>query len=605
MLWYMNISFPTFQSSAARSLKELLASNPAKSPAILNHLKTTLFNLLGKSGIEIGQHTIIHRALLDYIMQISFQEEKTASTASTFTQEVISETPAQSPVAAASSAPAPLDADGNPIVTGANAAVNIPKTAAGAMSELIDLLQDHLIHILHTREGSQVTQLCITHASPKQRKQLIKSFKSYVKKIAMETYGCAALVSLLECVDDTVLVGKQILSELFADARVGDAGAETNGGEGVGFAELCRDKNASRVLMYLVLGRSRKYLPSFVVIELEKMDSIRRRTSKKDLDAKQRELMKVALPAMLKGILENADELLRCKTASSLVAETLKYAARSESAVEQCKAIVEKLAEMASGLPSLIKFNDVDMEVDLTKKADEEEEEGDEDDEESEEEEEEEDSSAAKEKQPAPTTVTTTTTTTTAKSSTKAFNAVQKLRDAKVAQKQLASGINLNEHVLVSRAATFAYKDLISNRAAVCSGESNESQTSGGIRDMLVPALAAAIAPHMQYWISYCCASPQTTSGTAFILVSLLESGNAQVVKEVKKAIKGAEGFKDAANSVTEWRKSVGDATAAKPVVATTTASKGKKRKNGGVDKKTIDQGVKKNTGIEILLSLL
>ena len=46
----------------------------------------------------------------------------------------------------------------------------------------------------------------------KDRKLILKSFKSYVVKIALEEFGHMVLLALFDCVDDTKMVQKIILS---------------------------------------------------------------------------------------------------------------------------------------------------------------------------------------------------------------------------------------------------------------------------------------------------------------------------------------------------------------------------------------------------------
>ncbi|KAG5460537.1 MAG: hypothetical protein BJ554DRAFT_7400 [Olpidium bornovanus] len=54
--------------------------------------------------------------------------------------------------------------------------------------------------------------LMIVHATPKDRKVLVKAVKPHVHNICLEEYGHMVLVQLLEVVDDTKLICKSILS---------------------------------------------------------------------------------------------------------------------------------------------------------------------------------------------------------------------------------------------------------------------------------------------------------------------------------------------------------------------------------------------------------
>jgi pumilio family protein 6 len=148
------------------------------------------------------------------------------------------------------------------------------------LQDLIELLKENLIHIIHTKEGSKVAQLCLLHATPKNRKIILKSWKGYITKISKEEYGHTALITLFECVDDTVLLNKAIISELVKDGL----GPEES------FCSLLRHKYASRVVLFLLMGRQKKYLPSHVYEELTHNDSIRSKTTKKDQSLREKEL---------------------------------------------------------------------------------------------------------------------------------------------------------------------------------------------------------------------------------------------------------------------------------------------------------------------------
>lgn len=78
-------------------------------------------------------------------------------------------------------------------------------------SDMIDLLGEHLVHMVHTKDGTQVAMECIWYSTAKQRKKIIKGMKSFVVKIALEEYGHMTLNALFDSVDDTKLIQKGIL----------------------------------------------------------------------------------------------------------------------------------------------------------------------------------------------------------------------------------------------------------------------------------------------------------------------------------------------------------------------------------------------------------
>jgi pumilio family protein 6 len=78
-------------------------------------------------------------------------------------------------------------------------------------SEMIDLLSEHLVHMIHTKDGANVAMNCIWHGDAKDRKKIIKGMKSFFLKVASEEHGHLVLLAIFDSVDDTKLVSKVVL----------------------------------------------------------------------------------------------------------------------------------------------------------------------------------------------------------------------------------------------------------------------------------------------------------------------------------------------------------------------------------------------------------
>lgn len=78
-------------------------------------------------------------------------------------------------------------------------------------AEMIELLSEHLVHMVHTRDGSFVAMQCIWFGTAKDRKKIIKSMKTFVTKTAIEEHGHMVILAIFDAVDDTKLVSKGIL----------------------------------------------------------------------------------------------------------------------------------------------------------------------------------------------------------------------------------------------------------------------------------------------------------------------------------------------------------------------------------------------------------
>lgn len=161
------------------NLTEILSqANAEKRGKVLKCLREALDGLINKGSL---QHTLIHRLMLEYV-----QHEETAK-----------------------------------------------------LQDWISTFEGQLVEILHTFEGARVVSRCIAVATAKQRKNIIKSFKTFVNKIAKEEYGHQVLLVAFAVVDDTVLMRSVIISELIKN-----------------LPEYLEDKQASRLIQYLLATAS-------------------------------------------------------------------------------------------------------------------------------------------------------------------------------------------------------------------------------------------------------------------------------------------------------------------------------------------------------------
>lgn len=237
--------FSIFKSTEKRTLEDILEQHPSKKPSIMKHLSESISAVMDKGPVG---HTILHRALLDYLTHAD----------------------------------------------------------EAGVQDMISIIKEQIVEMLHTREGSQVAMRTILHATPKDRKAIIKSFKSFVGKICKEEYGHLVMVRLFDVVDDTVLVNKSIISEM----------EKTLG-------ELCRDKFARRVIGNLLVERSSKYFGKVTIDQLKEADEIRAKTSKKDSSTRHNELRSAISPYLIQLVADKADVLLREPFASQIVSDVL------------------------------------------------------------------------------------------------------------------------------------------------------------------------------------------------------------------------------------------------------------------------------------------
>ncbi len=147
------------ETEAIPCLSEILKSaNQEKREKVLKYLREALDGLVNKGSM---QHTLIHRLMLEYVLN-----EET-----------------------------------------------------GKVQDFISTFELQLVEILHTFEGARVVSKCLAVATAKQRKSIIKSFKNFVSKISKEEYGHQVLLVAFAVVDDTVLMRSVVISEIVKNLR--------------------------------------------------------------------------------------------------------------------------------------------------------------------------------------------------------------------------------------------------------------------------------------------------------------------------------------------------------------------------------------------------
>ncbi|KAI9248550.1 armadillo-type protein [Phascolomyces articulosus] len=240
------------RGGGAKTLEELLTNLPDKKDAVLRFMSETLMGCMDKGTVV---HSIVHKALYQFLTLAD------------------------------------------------------PKARENVMQHLRDNLQD----ILHTREGAKVAMICLSYATPKDRKSIIKTFKPHVVKIAQDEYGYLVLIRFLDVMDDTVLMNKALISELCKQSK-----------------QLFSDKFGRRVFLYILTGRNTRYLSPETVQQITEGDQIRQ--SKKDSEVRAKEILEGCSPALIQTVVESAPILMREKLSSQVVQEVMLHAIGDKTA---------------------------------------------------------------------------------------------------------------------------------------------------------------------------------------------------------------------------------------------------------------------------------
>ncbi|XP_010638420.1 pumilio homolog 3 [Fukomys damarensis] len=171
-------------------------------------------------------------------------------------------------------------------------------------SELIEAIREAVVYLAHTHDGARVAMHCLWHGTPKDRKVIVKTMKTYVEKVANGQYSHLVLLAAFDCIDDTKLVKQIIVSEIISS-----------------LSNIVKDKYGRKVLLYLLSPRDPAHTVREIIEVLQKGDG--NAHSKKDTEIRRRELLESISPALLDYLQRNAQEMVLDKSACVLVSDIL------------------------------------------------------------------------------------------------------------------------------------------------------------------------------------------------------------------------------------------------------------------------------------------
>jgi pumilio family protein 6 len=174
------------------------------------------------------------------------------------------------------------------------------------LTEAVESYIEHVEVMLQTNLGVSAVVRLIAAATAKDRKQLVKTLKSHVRDIVFSPAAAVILMALMEFTDDTVLVGKAIVQEMLPYLE-----------------EIVKDKVGSRVVLFLLAGRTNKNITGQYVGMLDECDQLAAATSKKDPIIRRNELLQYILPSLQELLESQPLWLIKSQFAFSVVIEYL------------------------------------------------------------------------------------------------------------------------------------------------------------------------------------------------------------------------------------------------------------------------------------------
>uniref|UniRef100_A0A8C0FGP6 Pumilio RNA binding family member 3 n=1 Tax=Bubo bubo TaxID=30461 RepID=A0A8C0FGP6_BUBBB len=173
--------------------------------------------------------------------------------------------------------------------------------------EMIEAIREAVIYLAHTHDGARVAMHCLWHGTPKDRKVIVKTMKTYIEKIAMGEFSHLVLLAAFDCIDDTKLVKQLIISEINAS-----------------LPDIINNKYGKKVLLYLLSPRDPAHFVPEIITLLQQGDG--NAYSKKNTELRRRELLEAISSPLLEYLQEHTQEVVIDKATFVLVADILRTA---------------------------------------------------------------------------------------------------------------------------------------------------------------------------------------------------------------------------------------------------------------------------------------
>lgn len=280
------------EASPSADLKQLLEKHPEKRKPIIHSLHDLINALVQKKTTGF---TILHDAMLEYFLNIQPESEEA--------------------------------------------------------TEFIELLKgdeegDLLKNLAFTKSGARLVCLALAYGSAKDRKLILKTYKSIIQSLAYDAYGHQILLTIYDVMDDTVLISKSIFPELIGKDPLSEEQTQT-------LVASATNLNARIALLYPFSGTSKAILSEGDLAIINETHRTRAKTSKKDPEIRRKELVKSLSPSLLSFITANAGTLVQTSFGCQFITEVLLSASgEREPALSAVVALVHRSAEMRELLNS-------------------------------------------------------------------------------------------------------------------------------------------------------------------------------------------------------------------------------------------------------------
>jgi pumilio homology domain family member 6 len=251
------------KSESESDLGKILERNPEKRGPIMGHLKEMINNLVQKKTTGF---TMLHDAMLQYFL---------------------------------------------------NTKVGSPE-----QTEFLDMLKDDeegdcMRNLAFTKSGSRVVCLSLAYGSAKDRRNILRFFKTHIRLMAGDENACRVLLTAYEVIDDTVMSAKAIFPELLAK----DMSEEDRNQE---LSSMINHVTPRMALLYPMAPEMQKWLVSDNETKIiGEVREIRKETSKKEPEKRRTELVAAMSLPLLDFITSQVETLATTSFGCQYMAEVL------------------------------------------------------------------------------------------------------------------------------------------------------------------------------------------------------------------------------------------------------------------------------------------
>ena len=193
-------------------------------------------------------------------------------------------------------------------------------------------------NLAFTKSGSRLVCLALAYSGAKDRKTILRAFKDTIELMAFDQFAKLVLVTGLEVSDDTKMSSRSILPELLGE-KIADETERLDRLE-----SIITNLNARLPILYPMAGMAKWLVSDQEKKILEEVNEIRKTMSKKNPDARRKEIVEFMAEPVLELVAQRAASLTQSTYGCPFVTESL-LSTPNSGKKDATKVAVAQLAE--------------------------------------------------------------------------------------------------------------------------------------------------------------------------------------------------------------------------------------------------------------------